>query len=72
MPQVSLVAVRPVESHVYSFEHFLYQTFVFPQHSHRLVALKLCFARLHVTLVVLEGWIATELLEGLTDIDETC
>ena len=30
MPQVSLVAVRPVESHVYSFKHFLYQTFVFP------------------------------------------
>ena len=24
MPQVSLVAVRPVESHVYSFKHFLY------------------------------------------------
>ena len=50
----------------------LYQTFVFPQYSHRLVALKLCFAWLHVTLVVLEGWIATELLEGLTEIDETC
>ena len=26
----SVVAVRPVESHVYSFKHFLYQTFVFP------------------------------------------
>lgn len=35
------------------------------------VAPKLCLARLHVTLVVLEGWIETELLEGLTEIDET-
>lgn len=35
------------------------------------VAPKLCFARLHVTLVIHEGWIDTELLEGLTGIAET-